>query len=71
MSEYSKTVKFSDDQEIANRMTYEARYNNYKLYQAAKNYTWAWTFEQWKKYSASSTLPASCRAGQGKMEWQK
>ena len=70
-------------QKQANALTYKERYRNYVKYfrerekQRLNLKPWdyskikPWDYGRWLKYSDTSSLPAECRAGQGKSEWQK
>lgn len=69
-------------QDIANGSSYKDRYRNYvKWFREREkqrnnlkpwqyNSIKPWAYGMWLKYSSTSSIPAECRAGQGKEPWQ-
>lgn len=73
----------NERQELAKSLSYKERYRNYKAWFAEREtkrlslkpwqYTThikPWSYSLWLKQSSTSSIPADCRAGQGKEEWQ-
>jgi hypothetical protein len=71
-----------NNQEIANGLSYKERYRNYVRWfrnrekERLKLKPWQYSsikpygYGMWLKHSADMSIPADCRAGQGKEKWQ-
>lgn len=62
----------TEAQAEANKLSYKERYRRYRKWAAAKYPNIKpLSYARWRKYEGTANIPADCRPGQGKEEWQK